>query len=218
MSTRNGDARKDSSKPFIRNRRFHGNAKIYFPNGKLKYVGFLKDGKYHGMGSLYDPNGRLMYIGNWENGLKSGKGCGFFSTHNDFWYAGEWLLHHPHGKGTLYIQKALVYTGEFKEGQYHGYGVEYFHFCSCMKKSFEHINVIQYRGHWVHGNRTGYGLLYQFSNYDPSNTFLVYKGYFLENEFHGGGELYERQYDQKSYLFYKGQFEHGSFHGHGVLF
>ncbi len=197
---------------------FHGKAKVYFPNGKLKYAGNFNHGKYHGMGSLYDKEGKLVYTGNWENGLKSGKGCGFFSNDNDFWYAGEWLLHHPHGKGTLYIQKNLVYTGWFKEGQYHGYGVQYFHFCPCMKKKYENINVIQYRGNWVHGQRTGYGFLYKFSNFDPSNTFLEYKGYFLNNDFHGGGELFERQVGEKSHLFYKGQFDHGRFHGHGKIY
>ncbi len=46
--------------------------KVYYPNGKLDYVGRFKDGKEHGEWNYYYENGTPKYTEHWLNGLEDG--------------------------------------------------------------------------------------------------------------------------------------------------
>jgi antitoxin component YwqK of YwqJK toxin-antitoxin module len=46
--------------------------RVYYPNGKLDYVGRFKDGREHGEWTYYYEDGTLKYKENWANGLEDG--------------------------------------------------------------------------------------------------------------------------------------------------
>lgn len=47
--------------------------KVYYPNGKLDYVGRFKDGKEHGQWLYYYEDGTLKFKENWAEGVEDGE-------------------------------------------------------------------------------------------------------------------------------------------------
>ncbi len=46
--------------------------KVYYPNGKLEYVGKFENGVEHGEWVYYYENGTKKYVENWQNGVEHG--------------------------------------------------------------------------------------------------------------------------------------------------
>lgn len=46
--------------------------KVYYPSGKLEYVGRFKEGVEHGEWEYYYENGKPKYLERWENGVEHG--------------------------------------------------------------------------------------------------------------------------------------------------
>ena len=67
--------------------------KVYYPNGKLEYVGRFQDGKEHGQWQYYYEDGTRKYLEIWENGLEQG-------VHYDYAPDGQVYreLHYDHGR------------------------------------------------------------------------------------------------------------------------
>lgn len=46
--------------------------KVYYPNGKLEYIGQFQNGVEHGMWTYYYESGTKKYVEHWENGVEHG--------------------------------------------------------------------------------------------------------------------------------------------------
>ncbi|MFZ1695135.1 MAG: hypothetical protein WAT74_18210 [Flavobacteriales bacterium] len=46
--------------------------KVYYPNGKLEYIGQFQNGVEHGTWTYYYESGTKKYVENWENGVEHG--------------------------------------------------------------------------------------------------------------------------------------------------
>ena len=170
----------------------------------------------------------------------------------EYVYQGEQKKGQPHGHGTLYrilISPTLfddtfviapMYIGEFKDGRFHGEGIEYFQFESGSEdiymrllKSFdnpqsavgEYFNYLQYIGEFEKGERSGEGIEFVYPDFEffmgllaegdktTLNGLIVYVGDFKDNELNGDAEEY---IDGK--LSYKGEMKDSKYHGQGTLY
>ncbi|XP_058873774.1 ALS2 C-terminal-like protein isoform X1 [Acipenser ruthenus] len=116
-------------------------------------------------------------------------------------YEGHWKKGVPHGKGTLRWDDERNYTGDFRDGKEHGFGV-----CVIPRKETEGYDC--YKCHWKDGKMHGYGIC-EYSN----NT--VYRGYFKDNVHHGFGILEGSRTDSNP-LRYVGHWENDKKTGYGV--
>ncbi|MGH0181417.1 UNVERIFIED_CONTAM: hypothetical protein FKN15_007097 [Acipenser sinensis] len=116
-------------------------------------------------------------------------------------YEGHWNKGLPHGKGTLRWDDERNFTGDFRDGKEHGFGV-----CVVPRKETEGYDC--YKCHWKDGRMHGYGIC-EYSN----NT--VYRGYFKDNLRHGFGILEGCRTDSKP-LRYVGHWENDKKTGYGV--
>ncbi|MGH0176161.1 UNVERIFIED_CONTAM: hypothetical protein FKN15_077344 [Acipenser sinensis] len=116
-------------------------------------------------------------------------------------YEGHWNKGLPHGKGTLRWDDERNFTGDFRDGKEHGFGV-----CVVPRKETEGYDC--YKCHWKDGRMHGYGIC-EYSN----NT--VYRGYFKDNLRHGFGILEGCRTDSKP-LRYIGHWENDKKTGYGV--
>ncbi|MBN3298931.1 AL2CL protein, partial [Amia calva] len=117
-------------------------------------------------------------------------------------YEGYWNQGKPHGKGTLKWEDERNYTGDFKDGQEHGFGV-------CLIPRLGEEGYDCYKGHWREGKMQRYGIC-EYSNN------MVYRGYFKDNLRHGFGILESSRVDSSS-IRYVGHWENDKKHGYGVL-
>ncbi|MBK9148153.1 MAG: hypothetical protein IPM12_10115 [Flavobacteriales bacterium] len=46
--------------------------KVYYPNGKLEYIGQFQNGVEHGLWTYYYESGTKKYVEHWENGVEHG--------------------------------------------------------------------------------------------------------------------------------------------------
>lgn len=85
-----------------------------------KYVGEWKDNKKDGQGT-YTYSYGAQYIGQYENDTPHGFGIYMYPTNSEKLkeqkYIGYWENGKMHGKGTLYWNGDLTWTGVFKEGK-----------------------------------------------------------------------------------------------------
>lgn len=66
--------RDDLHKKEFENGKFDGYNRIYYPNKKIKYIGFFRNSKYDGHGEMFYKSGQLLYKGNFKNHLFDGYG------------------------------------------------------------------------------------------------------------------------------------------------
>lgn len=107
-------------------------------------------------------------------------------------YHGAVYNSQPSGTGTLTTPDGLHYSGLFKNGKKHGYGVEI--------KDGGH----QYMGEWMDDHWSGQGKL-------TLSNGTVYEGSFAASMYNGTGTLTKTE----SYS-YEGDWVNGSRHGHGI--
>ncbi|XP_041100635.1 ALS2 C-terminal-like protein isoform X2 [Polyodon spathula] len=116
-------------------------------------------------------------------------------------YEGHWNKGVLHGKGTLRWDDERNYTGDFRDGKEHGFGV-----FVIPRKETEGYDC--YKCHWKDGRMHGYGIC-EYSN----NT--VYRGYFKDSVRHGFGILESCRTDSNP-LRYVGHWENDKKTGYGV--
>lgn len=166
-------------------------------NNKLHYSGsislFNGDDIYYR--NIIKINNKLYTMNNY--------GCLYFDNDNDKYHSRE--------KGRL------KYSGEFLDGKYHGYGVE-FHEDGNIKYSGKFKNghydgiectyyypkaahIYKYIGTFINGKKDGYGILYY------KNCKKYYDGNFEHDEPNG----YGIQYHENGKLYFKGTFYGGYF-------
>ena len=91
----------------------HGEGKMYFESGNLKYQGNFSNGKYDGAGTLYNQENKI-YQGNFKEGSKHGQGTSYYENSGEKEYDGYWINNEKHGDGSLYSEEGtLVFTGTF---------------------------------------------------------------------------------------------------------
>ena len=150
---------------------------------KYKYTGEVNDDN--------EPNGygigvftHFKYCGLWKNGIQNGEGIKYCTQSNnafDIKYIGMFKGPFIQGKGTIYVNNNLYYSGNFVNNKYNGYG-----------EIYENTGKIKFKGNFKLGLREGKGLLY-------ANDNLIYDGEFKNDKRSGIGKSYDTKYNKKSY-------------------
>lgn len=130
----------------------NGYGTLRFENG-IEYTGYWREGLREGFGTLKYPSGQI-YEGYWEKGKKHGHGVLKYASGN--YYEGQFQNDKQNGQGTIYwITRNEKYTGEWKDGLPHGYGI---HIWLDNKGNKQLRN--RYVGQWAFGKRNGQGEFY----------------------------------------------------------
>ncbi|XP_038072348.1 alsin-like isoform X2 [Patiria miniata] len=114
-------------------------------------------------------------------------------------YEGTWHLGKPHGKGTLQWPDGRKYSGQFVQGQQHGYGVY------TTPSTEKGIKAQVYEGEWQESCMSGYGTL-RYSNGD------IYQGDFNDGMRHGHGIIHSSTGN-----LYIGEWHNDRRHGYGIM-
>lgn len=183
-----------------------------YPDGCV-YEGSYVDNQQQGIGHMTMPNGDT-YHGEWRAGAMQGVGKYQYASgavSEGFWiegkmsgkgkyrskeggeYRGHFENDRKHGLGEYRWTNGEVYRGEYRDDKRHGHGTY----------QFENGDV--YDGEWSQDKRTGVGTF----TYEGGTA--VYKGEFVDGNFHGQGEL---DFNGRRY---EGTFSEGLKHGYGSL-
>lgn len=196
------------------------------------------------------------YDNKWENMIYVDRDTAFFKEDSyvgtgevtDYMYWGELNKDdRPDGIGILYQyyydfdysnpQLLVMYMGEFEDGFYSGYGVEFeipdidgdypMKVARVMTKENIHIfNDPIYEGYFEEGQRSGIGteIIWNYGayNYDTGENlmdteqtdFVLFIGEFVKDELKGEIELY----NYKGVLEYEGEYKNGYFNGEGKYY
>jgi len=182
------------------------------------YIGEFQDGYKEGYGIVYDTEEKyqlsIKYEGEFKKGKYAGEGTIFSQVLEDegVQIVKEWLfgrelgepkteydyLFEGFGENQFYTYPVAVstreYSGEFKDGKFHGEGKSYF------GADENNQPYLVYEGKFAEGKYEGKGKEYY---YDGGG--LKYEGEFKNGEYHGKGTLYDEQGNEK----HKGKFKSG---------
>ncbi|KAJ5073950.1 phosphatidylinositol-4-phosphate 5-kinase related [Anaeramoeba ignava] len=220
----------------LKDGKFHGDAKIIYPNGSVFEGNFVENIK-SGPAKLTFPTGDIL-TANWENDFPSGlakitykSGTVISGNYSDGFisgpgkilfcdgsvYEGDFDKNKMNGKGTLIYSNGDKYQGEFKNNFRHGQGE--FH---------ERDNQI-YNGDWAYDKREGNGKqIYSNGNvYDGgwrkdlphgkgiyiSKTGSKYAGHWNLGQKSGFGRL-----DYSETKYYEGEWVENLKSGKGILY
>lgn len=171
-------------------------ALYYLPNNVFSFHGPVKNGQIDGPGEVeFDNNvyGSDISFVDWKiNGfvktyIENPEDEGLLELFEGEYVNGEML------KGILYNSIRQRYEGQFKNGQYDGYGL--------MKDS---EGKVMYCGYWKSGKKNGTGL-----DYNKQEELMYCGGYNMGNR-EGHGKLYRDNSDPTKNLKFKGRFENDS--------
>ena len=99
--------------------------KLYYPNGKIKYIGNIKRNKLEGRGIFYYKNGDIAYEGDFVNNKFEGKGI-LFNKKGNIGYKGDFVNNKFEGKGILYDDNGnILYEGNFVNNEFKGKEISY---------------------------------------------------------------------------------------------
>ena len=176
----------------------HGFGIYFYPDhldegiGDHLYRGNFKDAKFHGHGEYVSKD--YNYKGEFKNQKFHGRGEYSREGYN---YKGEFKNDKPDGKGIeILYNEDSIYTGSFKNGLRHGYGIS---------KSYKNKkDKNQYKGQWVKGSMT-IGI-FEFTDGG------IYDGQLKNNNFHGKGTLTETKGKNAGEV-YKGTWKDGKKNG-----
>lgn len=157
-----------------------------------------------------------------------------------FYYIGEVDDNKPDGIGTLYEKEyaseylSPIYSGEWKDGMYNGYGQCY------VKYSYnQRISLLSYEGIFEDNEPNGKGIDYSRQGDDnnltsfgiasgeyykninrPCGEVKVFSNFVLrmEGKFDEDGDGKGIEYYENGNIKYKGEFERFRYHGDGVLY
>ncbi len=230
----------------IINGQYHGNGKLYYPNGIIEYEGNFIEDKFHGNGILYYLNGNIRYSGEFVKNKAYGLGKvynsdgrlifeGMFKDH--CWYEGEMTNGIPNGYGKLYfvdMDCSGLVNDYASDGDF-----------STLYHLFKNVGL-RYKGYFLDGKFYGNGTLYicrhdctfdrelgtyvyETNNIFPNNSLPIYSGGFKDNMFDGVGQLYTYNREQfenydvvdlsfRQLILYSGHFKKNYPHGFGTLY
>lgn len=141
-------------------------------------------------GIIYSPARFICYKGNVLNGLPNGKGELYKGNDYTLTDIGEDYKIYSIDKITIEkkVNPNLIYSGNFKDGVYHGKGTTY------------NYGVVSSRGTWNYGKKDGY-----FTQYDDlSGVYVSFEGTYKDDQKDGYIVIYE----PKGYLYYEGIYKH----------
>lgn len=204
----------DSDGGFI----FHGDGKLYWQNGNLRYEGTFVDGKSSGKGKSYTINGSREYIGDFLNGRKHGHGSKYSLFGDYIEYEGEFRNGIQHGRGTSYLKDgSRLHTGTFVNGDYYEGDFVDGKACGRGKLYNARSPQIKYFGDMKDDKPNGIGTSYYASGAP------MYEGEFFNGLPHGkgrrylsGGKIREGIFVQGNY--YVGETANGKANGKGCLY
>ncbi len=176
---------------------------------------------YTGPARIKNDSGMVIYVGD----VASGQLTGFatqYDTEGNLVYTGEFVNAAYSGYGSLYVDGVLRYEGDFSENLYNGEG-----------RLYNENGILIYQGGFAQGQRSGRGMEYR-----PDTRTLVYSGDFAGDTWEGSGVVYEEDgvtvryrgelaaglyegegsYYENGVLRYQGQFSKGLFEGTGALY
>ncbi len=180
-----------------------------------------KMASYTGPARIENETGVVIYYGDVAGGQLTGSGTQY-DTEGNLVYTGEFLNARYNGYGSLYENGVLIYEGEFSDNLYHGEGTLY-----------DESGAMIYQGGFLQGVRSGTGMEYRADTHT-----LSYYGSFVNDIREGSGVAYEEDgstvqyrgdfvaglyegsgsYYQNGSLIYQGQFSQGLFEGVGTLY
>lgn len=109
------------------------------------------------------------------------------------------------GKGRFQYKDTLdEYTGSFREGRFHGYGILKLHKGKTPKEKFFDV----YEGMFENGDMVGEGI-YKYANGD------LIQGNFSKNKLNGTGTARNGFVEKNLGYYYSGLFKENKFHGYG---
>ena len=136
----------------------HGEESLFDENGDLVYEGGWKEDKRCGKGKSYATKGsgqQYDYEGGFQDDKRHGVGIDLYAN-GEIHYDGDFQDDLYDGNGVLYkfvdTQKRNnadkpLYSGKFKQGKRHGYGIEY-----------DESDQAIYQGNWIRDKREGKGV------------------------------------------------------------
>mgnify|MGYP002626662292 FL=1 len=170
---------------------------INYANGIQKYNGNIKKGLYEGRGILFNEEGKMIYNGFFKEGKYEGYGMKY--EDNKLIYKGFFLDGKYNGKGTLYKNGLKIYEGYFSEGKYNGVGIFYVNGEKVSKRLYKDDYSLE----------EGYIIIYE-------NNKEIYSGEISHNNPKEGKNI--TIYDSQGNKIYKGDFMNFNYHGEGVLY
>lgn len=144
----------------------------------------------------------FKYCGLWSNGIQNGEGIKYCSQSNNTYnikYIGMFRGPSIQGKGTIYVNNNLYYSGNFVNNKYEGYG-----------EIYENTGKTRFKGNFKLGLREGKGFLYDNDN-------LVYEGYFKNDKRSGIGKSYDTKHCKVNPK-YSGEWDNDMYNGKGLLY
>ncbi len=184
----------------------------------------LNSGKlasYTGPAHIRNDMGVVIYSGDVAAGALTGQATQYDAQGN-LVYTGQFLNAAYDGYGSLYVDGVLRYEGDFSENLYNGEG-----------RLYDENGSLIYQGAFSQGLRSGRGMEYR-----PDTHTLLYYGDFVNDLWEGTGVVYEADgttvryrgdlvaglyegegsYYENGALVYQGQFSRGLFEGTGTLY
>lgn len=140
----------------------------WYPDGSIKFNGYLRNGMEDGKFINYLENGKIQSIGNMKNGLRNGKWT-IYSNYSDYSkntiieceyehngvLFGKVLVWKLNDKKTRVIHKDFIIKNNVKNGMYS----EYF-YDEILKK-----NILKERGNYLNNKKSGTWFYYIDENY-----------------------------------------------------
>ena len=176
---------------------------------------------YTGPAHIRNDMGVTIYSGDVVAGALTGSATQYDAEGN-LVYTGEFLNAAYDGYGSLYVDGVLRYEGDFSENLYNGEG-----------RLYDENGSLIYQGDFAQGLRSGMGMAYR-----PDTHTLLYYGGFANDLWEGSGVVYEDDgvtvryrgalaagvyegegsYYENGTLVYQGMFSQGLFEGTGTLY
>lgn len=135
-----------------------------YPDGY--YEGDFRNNNRHGYGKYFGKD-RSYYDGEYRDDMKNGHGYEKYITNKGYVaeYDGDIVNDVWEGMGILKIND-YVYVGEFRNGEYHGEGVQTWGYYDTKKtgRYDSKRTIIKYEGHFVNGRQQGVSKRYYPGN------------------------------------------------------
>ena len=157
-----------------------------------------KMARYTGPARIKNDMGTVIYVGDVASGKLTGTSTQY-DTEGELVYTGEFLDAAYSGYGSYYVDGVLRYEGDFTENLYNGEG-----------RLYDETGALIYQGSFSQGLRSGRGMSYR-----PDTHTLLYYGDFANDVWEGSGVVYE---EDGTTVRYRGDFVAGLYEGEGSLY
>lgn len=195
----------------FKNNKIHNeNARIYFPNGVIKYCGKVIEGLYQGFANgHWEETGKIKFEGVFKDNLYNGPNVKTYHTNGALEYEGNMLNGKRSKVGILYHKNGKpIYAGTFKADKIHGESV----------KMYFDNGKLKFEGNMEEGLKQGFGKSWS----EDGN--LIYEGNYHQDLRHGKSCIeYQNCEDQgnyscKSWPLYVGEMHQGTRRGFGRIY